>query len=199
MLLCASSSLYGEEAPDFPLEITADVITCEQTKNTCTAVTHVKVIYDDVNDTQKSEQEYNYTLTCDHLTVTFEKGDSAPSTPEASSTTPLNGKKIQFIHARDNVIVVRTLKNEKEDPLVIRADRATYDPKTEMIEFFDHVRIKDGQRAYSESYYASMNKKTGAYSLSNTSSADSKATHGQKEEHSKPSGRTKLILTMKKS
>lgn len=195
--------LYGQDnASDFPLEVKADVITCEQEKNTCTAVTNVKVIYDEPDEAKDTSQPYHYTLNCDHLTVYFEKDDkdkedNSNHKGESSPSSPLNGKKIHFMRARGHVVVVRTLTNAQEEPLIIHSDRATYDPKTEIIEFFDHVRIKDGTRAYSESHYASMNKKTGQYTISNT--FPSKNVHDSKDFPQTKSGQTKLILNMKKS
>lgn len=180
--------LWGSDSPppDFPLEITAEKITCEQTKNTCAAVTNVKVVYDDpLNGRPKN---YHYTLTSDHLRVDFEKTAANPTQGEKTSPSPMEGKKIHFIEANHHVVVIRTSKDDpKELPLIIHSDRATYDPKTDIIEFFGHVRIKDGNRAYSESTYASMNKKTGEYTISN-------ASHQNKSISSK--GQTKLILNM---
>jgi lipopolysaccharide assembly outer membrane protein LptD (OstA) len=161
--------------------ITATKVTCEKEHNKCVAEGDVKVVqgHED-NEDDKSATTKTQTLTTDHLTVHFEPKKEAKhgtTTDTPLNTSPLGSSDIKEIHAKGNVMVVNGTTK-------ITSKTAIYTAETDVIEFFDHVKINDPTRAYIESDYGAMNRKTGAYEVNmRKDMSDSKAHQKSQKVH----------------
>ncbi|MBX9977679.1 MAG: hypothetical protein K2X98_05490 [Alphaproteobacteria bacterium] len=160
--------------------ITATKVTCEKEYNKCVVEGDVKVVQESKEPEGKNASK-TQTLTTDHLTVYFEPKEKITKSEES----PLGSSDIKEIHAKGNVLVVNGTTK-------ISSNTATYTAKTDVIEFFDHVKINDPSRAYIESAYGSMNRKTGAYEVN--MNRDMSHSNPQKE-----SQKVQIILQQKAS
>lgn len=154
VLLCSILAIPPSMVVASQMVITATKVTCEKEHNKCIAEGDVKVIQENKASESQESSNAQQTLTTDHLTIYFEPKEKVQKTDES----PLGRSDIKKIHAKGNVIVVNGTAK-------ISAHTAMYTAKTDVIEFFDHVKINDPSRAYIESAYASMNRKTGAYEV----------------------------------
>ncbi len=142
--------------------ITAEKVTCEKKDNTCIAETDVHVIRKaPENEPQQTPPPKEQSLRSDTLTIFFSPKDQVPEkAPQEGDAAPFGATDIHAIHAKGHVMVVN-------DGVTIHSDTAVYDTKTEIIEFFDDVRIYDG-KTFIKSAYASMNQKTGQYEVNSS-------------------------------
>lgn len=144
-----ASAILANVAPKMPLEITSHKMVCERDKGFCVAEGEAKAVYGDTSESAPIQ-----TLMADKFTVKFQK-KSAPK--EVSSEESLLGdQQVEEIHADGHV-------SFKRDDLTIHADRAEYKENNSIVHFYGHVRIKHGERAYSESEHATYDRAKNTY------------------------------------
>ena len=147
--ITAAEELNPNRQSDQNIKITADSLECDQNKHVCIALG--KALVEKLNDADKR------TIYADRIEMVFEKGEEKSKEVKKSSSSSPKAKEFQ---AQGNVIV--TIKES-----IIRGDKGTYTPETELVEVYENVSVTSGQNEILGNY-GRANLKTGEYKVLNS-------------------------------